>query len=54
MLFRSPMCTVHAELAEDPGDDTDVAEEADDTPDIDGSIDDAINTLPQDDVAEEV
>ena len=51
---QRPMCTVHAELAEDPGDDTDVAEEADDTPDIDGSIDDAINTLPQDDVAEEV
>ena len=51
---QRPMCTVHAELAEDPGDDTETAEEADDTPDIDDSIDEAINNLPQDDVAEEV
>ncbi len=43
------MCTVHAELAEDPDTDTpadDVAEDPDATPDIDG--------LPQDDAAEEV
>ncbi|MBO5684347.1 MAG: penicillin-binding protein [Akkermansia sp.] len=51
---QRPLCTVHAELAEDPGDAADVAEEADDTPDIDGSTDEAINSLPQDDVAEEV
>ena len=48
------MCTVHAELAEDPGEDTETAEDPDDTPDIDGSIDDLINNLPQDDIAEEV
>ena len=42
------MCTVHAELAEDPDTDAaaDVAEDPDATPDIDD--------LPQDDVAEEV
>ena len=50
---QRPMCTIHAELAEDPGDDTDAAEDPDNTPDIDGTTEDLINSLPQDDVAEE-
>ena len=51
------LCTVHAELAEDPGEDTadDIAEDPEDsTPDIDGAPNDIINRLPQDDIAEEV
>jgi penicillin-binding protein 1A len=52
---QRPLCTVHAELAEDPSDDdaAEVAEDPDDTPDIDGSTDELLNSLPQDDVAEE-
>lgn len=51
------LCTVHAELAEDPGCDTadETAEDPEDTtPDIDGLPGDIFNRLPQDDVAEEV
>ena len=51
------LCTVHAELAEDPGEDTadDIAEDPEDTtPDIDGAPNDIFNRLPQDDIAEEV
>ena len=51
------LCTVHAELAEDPGEDSadDTAEDPDDTtPDIDGLPGDLINSLPEDDIAEEV
>ena len=50
------LCTVHAELAEDPdsGNNMDeVAEDPDETPDIDG-VEERLNNLPQDDVAEEV
>ncbi len=51
------LCSVHAELAEDPEADTaaeDTAEDPEDTPDIDGLPADVLNKLPQDDVAEEV
>ncbi len=50
------LCTLHAELAEDPESDSadDVAEDPDETPDIDGMPADVLNRLPQDDVAEEV
>ena len=51
------LCTVHAELAEDPASDgaDETAEDPDDaTPDIDGLPSDAFHHLPQDDVAEEV
>ena len=51
------LCTVHAELAEDPGEDSadDIAEDPEDTtPDIDGTPNDIFNRLPQDDIAEEV
>lgn len=54
---QRPLCTVHAELAEDPDAASgveEVAEDPDATPDIDGSADEIINSLPQDDVAEEV
>ncbi len=49
---QRPLCTVHAELAEDPdagSDVEEVAEDPDATPDIDGA-----DAFPQDDVAEEV
>ena len=51
------LCSVHAELAEDPEADTaaeETAEDPEDTPDIDGLPADVLNKLPQDDVAEEV
>ena len=50
------LCTVHAELAEDPESDTadEVAEDPESTPDIDGLPADLLRHLPQDDVAEEV
>ena len=52
---QRPICTVHAELAEDPDSSTadDVAEDPDATPDIDGG-EELLNNMPQDDVAEEV
>ena len=50
------LCTVHAELAEDPETDTaeEVAEDPESTPDIDGLPAELLRHLPQDDVAEEV
>ncbi|MBR2145501.1 MAG: hypothetical protein IJ956_08175, partial [Akkermansia sp.] len=50
------LCTVHAELAEDPEADTaeEVAEDPENTPDIDGLPAELLRHLPQDDVAEEV
>ena len=50
---QRPLCTIHAELAEDPDESSaveEVAEDPDVTPDIDGSS----AELPQDDIAEEV
>ena len=50
---QRPLCTIHAELAEDPDESSaveEVAEDPDATPDIDGSS----AELPQDDIAEEV
>ncbi len=50
------LCTVHAELAEDPEESAadDVAEDPDATPDIDGLPTELLKHLPEDDVAEEV
>lgn len=50
------MCTVHAELAEDPEADAadDVAEDPESTPDIDGMPAELLKHLPEDDIAEEV
>ncbi len=50
------LCTVHAELAEDPETDSaeEVAEDPESTPDIDGLPAELLRHLPQDDVAEEV
>jgi hypothetical protein len=53
---QRPLCTVHAELAEDPDATSEAEEVADDTdatPDIDGA-EELLNNMPQDDVAEEV
>ncbi|MBR1982031.1 MAG: penicillin-binding protein [Akkermansia sp.] len=50
------LCTVHAELAEDPdsAEADEVAEDPDATPSIDGASGDLLNNLPEDDIAEEV
>ena len=50
------LCTVHAELAEDPDDSAadEVPEDPENTPDIDGLPAELLKHLPEDDVAEEV